>query len=203
MHSGDRSIAWRTHHENPCLDRCRLPANRILVDRRTHRRAHGRRTPAGAHAAILDLARRQRLRQRCDPPAGREQRRDAEHPPKANRKWKNCFSPFLYRNRNAIERMFGRLKDFRRIATRYDVSQFPRRHLPRSNRQLLVMSPDPCAGYCSSSRMRPQIPPLPLAPRRSCCDQHLAGQRAWCLDVWSRGSARFVAQPLCPPNLGL
>ena len=33
---------------------------------------------------------------------------------------KNCFSPALYRNRNAIERMFGRLKDFRRIATRYD-----------------------------------------------------------------------------------
>ncbi len=40
--------------------------------------------------------------------------------PKANRKWKNCFPPFLYRNRNAIERMFGRLKDFSRIATRYD-----------------------------------------------------------------------------------
>ena len=41
-------------------------------------------------------------------------------PPKANRRWKNCFSPYLYRGRNAIERMFGRLKDFRRIATRYD-----------------------------------------------------------------------------------
>lgn len=41
-------------------------------------------------------------------------------PPKSNRHWKNCFSPHLYRNRNAIERMFGRLKDFRRIATRYD-----------------------------------------------------------------------------------
>src|SRR5436190_610612 len=41
-------------------------------------------------------------------------------PPKANKKWKNCFSPFLYRNRNAIERMFCRLKDFRRVATRYD-----------------------------------------------------------------------------------
>jgi transposase len=41
-------------------------------------------------------------------------------PPNANRKWKNCFSPFLYRNRNAIERMFCRLKDFRRVATRYD-----------------------------------------------------------------------------------
>jgi transposase len=43
-------------------------------------------------------------------------------PPKANMKWKNCFSPFLYRNRNAIERMFCRLKDFRRVATRYDRS---------------------------------------------------------------------------------
>ncbi len=41
-------------------------------------------------------------------------------PPKVNRRWKNCFSPFLYRDRNAIERMFGRLKDFQRIATRYD-----------------------------------------------------------------------------------
>ena len=41
-------------------------------------------------------------------------------PPKTNRKWKNCFSPFLYKERNAIERMFCRLKDFRRVATRYD-----------------------------------------------------------------------------------
>ena len=44
----------------------------------------------------------------------------ANIPPKANRKEKLCFSPFLYRDRNAIERMFCRLKDFRRIATRYD-----------------------------------------------------------------------------------
>ncbi|MCK5362306.1 MAG: IS5 family transposase [Gammaproteobacteria bacterium] len=48
-------------------------------------------------------------------------------PPKANRRWKNCFSPFLYRDRNAIERMFGRIKDFRRIATRYD--KLARNHL--------------------------------------------------------------------------
>ena len=43
-------------------------------------------------------------------------------PPKSNRRWKPCFSPVLYKERNAIERMFGRLKDFRRIATRYDRS---------------------------------------------------------------------------------
>ena len=43
-------------------------------------------------------------------------------PPKANRIWKNCFSPYLYRDRNAVERMFCRIKDFRRIATRCDRS---------------------------------------------------------------------------------
>jgi transposase len=41
-------------------------------------------------------------------------------PPKSNRRWKPGFSRVLYRGRNAIERMFGRLQDFRRIATRYD-----------------------------------------------------------------------------------
>lgn len=43
-------------------------------------------------------------------------------PPKVNRRWKPCFSPVLHRGRNAVARMFGRLKDFRRIATRYDRS---------------------------------------------------------------------------------
>jgi len=41
-------------------------------------------------------------------------------PPKINRLLKNCFSPCLYRSRNAIGRMFNRLRDFRRVATRYD-----------------------------------------------------------------------------------
>lgn len=41
-------------------------------------------------------------------------------PPRKTRKWKNCFSPYLYKGRNVIERMFGRLKEFRRISTRYD-----------------------------------------------------------------------------------
>jgi transposase len=33
-------------------------------------------------------------------------------PPKVNRRWRNCFSPVLYRERNAIERMFCRLLVF-------------------------------------------------------------------------------------------
>jgi hypothetical protein len=31
-----------------------------------------------------------------------------------------CFSPFLYRARNRIERFFNRIKQCRRVATRYD-----------------------------------------------------------------------------------
>jgi len=37
-----------------------------------------------------------------------------------NRRWKNCLLPVLYRDRNAIERMFCRIKDLRCVATRYD-----------------------------------------------------------------------------------
>ncbi len=41
-------------------------------------------------------------------------------PFKSNRKWKGCFSPALYRERNRVERFFNRIKHFRRVATRYE-----------------------------------------------------------------------------------
>ena len=41
-------------------------------------------------------------------------------PPKSNRRWKLCFSKWLYRERNLSERFFSKLKHFRRVATRYD-----------------------------------------------------------------------------------
>ena len=41
-------------------------------------------------------------------------------PPMPNRISKNCFSPVLYRNRNTIGRMFCSLRDFQRLAARYD-----------------------------------------------------------------------------------
>jgi transposase len=44
----------------------------------------------------------------------------ANIPPKRNRKEPICFSPYLYRSRNLIERFFNRIKQCRRIATRYD-----------------------------------------------------------------------------------
>jgi len=37
-----------------------------------------------------------------------------------NRKDPICFSRHLYRDRNLIERFFNKIKQFRRVATRYD-----------------------------------------------------------------------------------
>jgi transposase len=44
----------------------------------------------------------------------------ANIPPKSNRSDPICFSPYLYRARNRVERFFNRIKQCRRIATRYD-----------------------------------------------------------------------------------
>ncbi len=44
----------------------------------------------------------------------------ANIPPKRNRKNPICFSPYLYRERNLVERFFNKIKQCRRIATRYD-----------------------------------------------------------------------------------
>src|SRR5262245_37474021 len=44
----------------------------------------------------------------------------ANVPPRCNRKEPICFSPYLYRARNLVERFFNRIKHCRRVATRYD-----------------------------------------------------------------------------------
>ena len=41
-------------------------------------------------------------------------------PGRVNRREPIVYDAELYKRRNLIERMFGRLKDWRRIATRYD-----------------------------------------------------------------------------------
>ena len=45
---------------------------------------------------------------------------EAVIPPNPTRKHPHAYDPRAYKRRNLIERMFCRLKDFRRIATRYD-----------------------------------------------------------------------------------
>jgi transposase len=44
----------------------------------------------------------------------------ASLPPKCNRKEPMCFSPYLYRARNLVERFFNKIKQCRRIATLCD-----------------------------------------------------------------------------------
>ena len=41
-------------------------------------------------------------------------------PPRKNRKQKIEYDTVLYKQRHKVENMFGKLKDWRRIATRYD-----------------------------------------------------------------------------------
>lgn len=50
------------------------------------------------------------------PPA----RHKAGNPANSTRKHPHCYDKQAYKGRNVIERMFYRLKDFRRVATRYD-----------------------------------------------------------------------------------
>jgi len=47
----------------------------------------------------------------------RQQRAWANILPKRNRKGPICFSPYLYRARNLIERFFNKIKQCRRVAT--------------------------------------------------------------------------------------
>lgn len=44
----------------------------------------------------------------------------ANIPPRCNRTEPICFSPYLYRARNLVERFFNKIKHCRRVATRYD-----------------------------------------------------------------------------------
>lgn len=41
-------------------------------------------------------------------------------PPRPQRRRKHAFDKAMYKERNLVERFFGKLKQFRRIATRYD-----------------------------------------------------------------------------------
>ena len=53
----------------------------------------------------------------------------ANIPPKRNRREPICFGPHLYRARNFVGRFFNKIKQCRRVATRYDklaVRQLPR-----------------------------------------------------------------------------
>lgn len=49
-----------------------------------------------------------------------EQGGDPVVPPRRHRKRQHAYDRALYKERNRVERFFSRIKQFRRIATRYD-----------------------------------------------------------------------------------
>src|SRR5579871_4910912 len=74
----------------------------------------------------------------------------ANIPPKSNRIDPICFSPYLYRARNQVERFFNRIKQCRRVATRYDklaANNLAFVQLALSGYGSVLMSPRP--NYCS------------------------------------------------------
>ena len=69
----------------------------------------------------------------------------ANIPPKSNRKDALSFSPYLYRARNLVERFFNKIKQCRRVATRYDklLTTSPSFSLRQSEYGCGLMSPRP------------------------------------------------------------
>jgi transposase len=105
-------LGQRPHDKDPRPDRRGLPADRLYAHRWKRRRLRRRSAIAGEASAKVTTA---------TPSAGRSSRaarcRIFRRRPTTRGR---IASPFLHSNRNAIERMFCRLKDFRRVATRYD-----------------------------------------------------------------------------------
>ncbi len=67
-------------------------------------------------------------------------------PPRKTRKVQHAYDHKIYRVRHKVENMFGRLKDWRRVATRYDRCAHTFMSAIGSNRHLLAvtrMSPEP------------------------------------------------------------
>lgn len=79
-------------------------------------------------------------------------------PPKRNRKDQRPYDADLYKERNIIERFFNKLKQFRRVATRYDklLANFMGSSIPLST----------CRACSTSAKVKPRLPwqPSEAAP---------------------------------------
>ena len=93
-------------------------SNYVAIDGKTSRRAYGR--DGKALHLVSAWAAQQRLVLGQEP-CGEKENEITAIPAKANRKLPAEFDAEIYRERNKIERFFGRLKaSFRRLATRYE-----------------------------------------------------------------------------------
>src|SRR3974390_185579 len=91
----------------------------------------------------------------------------ANIPPRCNRSEPICFSPYLYRARNLVERFFNKIKHCRRVATRYDklAATSHSSSLLRSGCGCALMSPRPSAPSTIGSQK--WLPPTRVAARHA------------------------------------
>ena len=90
-------------------------SNYVAIDGKTSRRAYGR--DGKALHLVSAWAAQQRLVLGQEP-CGEKENEITAIPAKANRKLPAEFDAEIYRERNKIERFFGRLKEFKGIAMR-------------------------------------------------------------------------------------
>ena len=116
---------YRAHQGRPELQAARGVRRqgtppRHAAQRGADERLQGRGTDAAGPAPGEGTPRRQGLRRRLVRQALAKRKIAACIPSKSNRKIPIEHDRRLYRERHKIENMFGKLKDWRRIHTRYD-----------------------------------------------------------------------------------
>ena len=118
--SGHRALAWRPDHENPRPDRWLRARRRASAHTWEQRRYLRRTEPSGRPIGAEAADRRQGIRRQQLRNSLKAQQTEAVIPSTTARKRPIPYDRQAYRQRNRIERAFCSLKDFRRIATRYD-----------------------------------------------------------------------------------
>jgi transposase len=123
----------------------------------------------------------------------------ANIPPKRNRNDPICFSPYLYRARNLVERFFNRIKQCRRVATRYDKLAANylafiklaaiRVWLRGTSRQTA------CSRARAIRRSRGLLVEFPIAR-----EDHQSRHRQYCLGYRDRRAESFRPQPAAVPE---
>ena len=110
-----RALAWRSEHKNPCPDRCLRAGGR--VHSRTWKRPTSHLHPPCWISCPLLTDKGYDANSLRNLLAA--SRAEAVIPSTKSRKTPIPYDKQAYTNRNLIEHTFGRLKDWRRIATRY------------------------------------------------------------------------------------
>jgi transposase len=118
--AGGRPVARRAHHKNPRADRGSRPAGSVLDHAKQLPLPTGGTRSAANSSAAPTIAGRHSLRRQQPAELVGGAWRQGRHTAQSNPQAPHRYDVKTYNGRNLIERMFCRLKDLRRIATRYD-----------------------------------------------------------------------------------